>query len=125
MGFLSFAFVTLEFSILPFGVPAIGMMVGWGSTILVPFHGQEGNKDGPACPPARYGCGRERVLLLGSSGGGSWATLSFLSVLPSNEGRGRCSQVVLGCGAVHDGMVALLGGDGALLVVGGCSGSGC
>lgn len=67
-------------------------------------------KDGPACPLAHNGCGRQWVPVLGSSRGGSWTTVSFLAVaqriVSSNEGHGRCSQVVLGCHAVHDGLAA-------------------
>ena len=80
-----------------------------------------GNKDGPSC-------GSQWVPVLGSAMGGCWAPLGSLLVargmVSSNEGHGRRSQVVLGCHAVHDGMVLLLGGDGDLLAVGGCSGSG-
>lgn len=65
------------------------------------------------------------MSVLGSSRGGSWTTLNFLTVaqgiVSSNEGHGRCSQVLLGCHAVHDGMVLLLGGDGDVLAVSGCS----
>lgn len=66
--------------------------------------------------------------VLGSGTGGCWASLGSLMVaqgmVSSNEEHGRCSQEVLGCHAVHDGMVLLLRAAGDLLAVGGCSGSG-
>lgn len=112
-----------------FCVPTMGMMVGQGSIILPSTFSRprvRGNKDGPACPLACYGCGRQCVPVLGSSKGGSWRTLSFLtvaqgivSVMRDKAGAHRwCWGVKLLM------MVLLLGGDGDLLAVSGCSGSG-